>query len=135
MEGSNKYPRDYDGSQYGIELNSTATQPMAEAGATHDVLQEVVYGWLNGMTMFMTVSDYSPLTYSDFVEHIGCDAQEYRYKSLGSQRVYTWVACDNPLAKFGAFFRENDDGEWTIWATGSSQIHMPDDFIDNLKNS
>ena len=131
METEKKYPRDYDGSQYGIDLNSTATQPMAEAAVTHDVLQEVVYGWLKGTTMFMTVSEYSPLTYADFVEHIGCDAQEYRYKSLGHQRVYTWVAQDNPFAKFGAFFRENDDGEWTIWATGSSQIHTPEDFVGN----
>lgn len=135
MEKSKKLPRDYDGSQYGIDLNSTTTQPMAEDGPTHDVLQETVYGWLKGNTMFVVNSQYSCLTYSDFVEHIGCDAQEYRYKSLGNQRAYTWVATDKPFAKFGAFFRENDEGVWTIWATGSSQIDMPDDYIENLKNS
>ena len=132
MEG-NKFPRDHDGSQYGIDLCSTATQKMAEAEVPHDVLQETVYGWLRGNTIFVTVSEYSSLTYADFVEHIGCDAQEYRYKSLGSQRVYTWVAKDNPFAKFGAFFRENDDGEWTIWATGSAQITTPEEYIDNFK--
>lgn len=125
--------KDYDGSQYGIDLDSTDTQPMAEGGPTHDQLQETVYGWLKGMTMFMITSEYSGLTYADFVEHIGCDAQEYRYKSLGHQRVYTWVATDKEYAKFGAFFRENDEGEWTIWATGSSQITMPDGFIDSMK--
>lgn len=135
MEKSKKLPRDYDGSQYGIDLNSTTTQPMAEDGPTHDVLQETVYGWLKGNTMFVVNSQYSCLTYSDFVEHIGCDAQEYRYKSLGNQRAYTWVATDKPFAKFGAFFRENDEGVWTIWATGSSQIDMPDDYIENLKKS
>ena len=135
MEKSKKLPRDYDGSQYGIDLNSTTTQPMAEDDPTHDVLQETVYGWLKGNTMFVVNSQYSCLTYSDFVEHIGCDAQEYRYKSLGNQRAYTWVATDKPFAKFGAFFRENDEGVWTIWATGSSQIDMPDDYIENLKKS
>lgn len=133
MEISEKLPRDYDGSQYGIDLNSTSTQPMAEGGPTYDVLQETVYGWLKGNTMFAVNSEYSSLTYADFVEHIGCDAMEYRYKSLGNQRVYTWVATDKPFAKFGVFFRENDDGEWTIWATGSAQISTPDNFIDSLK--
>ena len=134
MEDKLKFPRDYDGSVYGIDLNSTAVQKMAEIGPTHDVLQETVYGWLKGTTLYW-FSDLSHLTYADFAEHIGCDAQEYRFKALGSQRSYTWVASDDPFAKFGAFFRENDDGEWTIYATGSSQIHMPDDFIDNLKNN
>lgn len=134
MEENKKYPRDYDGSQYGIDLTDTATQPMAEGGPTHDQLQETVYSWLKGTTMFVMNTEFSGLTYADFVEHIGCDAQEYRYKSLGSQRTYTWVATDKPFAKFGAFFRENDEGEWTIWATGSSQISMPDGFVDSLKN-
>lgn len=123
-----------DGSEYGIDLNSTATQPMAEGGPTHAVLQETAYGWLKGTTFFV-MSELNTLTYADFVEHIGCDAQEYRYKSLGQQRVYTWIASDKPFVGFGAFFRENDDGEWTLWATGSSNISMPDGFIDNLKNS
>ncbi len=133
MEETNKRPRDYDGSQYGIDLSSTAVQPMAEGGPTHDVLQDVVYGWLKGNTMFILESEYSSLTYGDFVERIGCDAQEYRYKSLGSQRSYTWVACDKEFAKFGAFFRENEAGEWTIWATGSAQIDTPEWYIDQFK--
>ncbi len=118
---------------YGIDWSSTATQPMSDARPTRAVLQETVYGWLKGTTVFITVSEFSNLTYADFAKHIGCDAQEYRYKSLGSQRVFTWIAADDPLAKFGAFFRENDDGEWTIWATGSANIPMPDGFIDSLK--
>ena len=47
-----KLPRDYDGSQYGIDLENTAIQKMAEAGATHAILQETVYFWLKGTTMF-----------------------------------------------------------------------------------
>ena len=125
--------KEYDGSQYGIDFLNEEMQPMSDQRPTHDTLQETVYGWLKGMTMFMMTSEYSGLTYADFVEHIGCDAQEYRYKSLGHQRVYTWVATDKEYAKFGAFFRENDEGEWTIWATGSSQITMPDGFIDSMK--
>ena len=133
MEHTKKYPRDYDGSQYGIDLSSKAIQPMAEGGPTHAVLQETVYGWLRGTTMMFAISDMADLTYADFVEHIGCDAQEFFYKELGQQRAYTWIATDKQYAKFAAFFRENDQGEWTIWASGSAQITMPDDFIDSLK--
>ena len=133
MKNDSKIPRGYDGSQYGIDLDSTATQPMSCERPSFSVLQETVYGWLQGMTMFV-LSDMNRLTYADFVEHIGCDAQEYRYKTLGHQRAYTWEAADKPLAKFGAFFRENDDGEWTLWATGSSQISAPDDFINGKRS-
>lgn len=128
-----KLPRDYDGSQYGIDLNGTATQPMAEAKATHAILQETVYFWLKGTTMFFSVTDMAGRTYCDFVEHIGCDAQEYRYDARGENRVYTWVATDKPVAKFSAFFRKNDSGEWTINATGSAQISVPDEYIDKFK--
>ena len=132
MEEKLKFPRDYDGSCYGIDLNSSTVQKMAETGPTHDVLQETVYGWLEGVTVFW-ISDKNHLTYADFVEHIGCDAQEYSFRSLGSKRSYTWIASDNPLAKFGAFFCENDNGEWTIYATGSSQINTPDWYVDRFK--
>ena len=128
-----KLPRDYDGSQYGIDLENTAIQKMAEAGATHAILQETVYFWLKGTTMFFSVTDMAGRTYGDFVEHIGCDAQEYRYDSRGGNRVYTWVAADKPVAKFSAYFRRNDSGEWTINATGSSQISVPDEYIDQFK--
>ena len=133
MNADKEIPRDHDGSQYGIDLDSTATQKMAEGGPTHAVLQETVYGWLKGVTFFV-MSDMNTLTYADFVEHIGCDAQEYRYKALGQQRAYTWIATDKQSSAFGAFFRENDEGVWTLWATGSSNVSMPDGFIDNLKN-
>ena len=132
MEDKLKFPRDYDGSCYGIDLNSSAVQKMAEAGSTHDVLQETVYGWLGGTTVFW-ISDMNHLTYADFVEHIGCDAQEFSFRSLGSKRSYTWIASDNPLTKFGAFFCENENGEWTIYATGSSQISTPDWYVDKFK--
>lgn len=128
-----KIPRDYDGSRYGIELESTAVQNMAQATADHSVLQETVYFWLRGTTAFFSVTDMAHLTYGDFVGHIGCDAQEYRYDSRGGNRVYTWAATDKPVAKFSAFFRKNDNGEWTVYATGSSQISVPDEYIDRFK--
>ena len=134
MKNDSKLPRGYDGSQYGIDLDSTATQPMSCERPSFSVLQETVYGWLQGMTMFV-LSDMNRLTYADFVEHIRCDAQEYRYKALGQQRAYTWTACDKEFCGFGAFFRENDNGDWTLWATGASNVSMPDGFIDNMKNS
>lgn len=133
MENETKLPRDYDGTKYGIDLNGTQFQKMAEAKATHEKLQEVVYGWLKGTTVFIA-SDLEGLTYADFVEHIGCDAQEYRFKTLGSQRAYLWIACDKPTAKLGAFFRENENGEWVISSTGSTQVQMPQGFIDSLMN-
>ena len=86
MNADKEIPRDHDGSQYGIDLDSTVAQKMAEDGPTHAVLQETVYGWLKGATFFV-MSDMNTLTYADFVEHIGCDAQEYRYKALGQQRA------------------------------------------------
>lgn len=129
-----KLPRDYDGSCYGIDLNSTVVQKMAEIGPTHYVLQETVYGWLKGTTFYI-MSDLSTLTYADFVEHIGCDAQEYRYQKLGDQRAYTWIASEDPLVKFGAFFRENDKGEWTIYSTGSTQVSVPEEYIDKFKKN
>ncbi len=135
MMGENKLSRDYDGSEkFGLDLASTATQKMADGGPTHATLQETAYGWLNGTTFFV-MSELNTLTYADFVEHIGCDAQEYRYKALGQQRAYTWTACDKEFCGFGAFFRENDNGDWTLWATGASNVSMPDGFIDNMKNS
>lgn len=131
MENKGILPRDYDGSQYGINLDSISTQKMYENGPTHQVLQETIYGWLKGATIFC-FSGLKHLTYADFVEHIGCDAQEFSFKSLEKQRVYTWIAKDKPTAKFAAFFQKNEVGEWTIWATGSTQIHMPENFIENL---
>ncbi len=127
-----KLPRSYDGTQYGIELMNTAVQKMSDGGPTHDQLQEVVYGWLNGTTLFF-MSEFENLTYADFVEHIGCDAQEYLFKTLGSKRGYVWKATDKQYAWFAAFFRENDEGEWTIHSTGSAQISVPDAYIDQFK--
>lgn len=135
MENKNTYPRDYDGSQYGIDLNNPETQPMSECGPTHAVLQETVYGWLNGTTMFFSLTDMASYTYGMFVEHIGCDAQEFCYDPRGEHRVYTWVATDKPTAKFSAFFKKNDNGEWTINATGAAQVRMPEEFIEKFKNS
>ncbi len=118
-----------------IDLLSTATQPMSSTLTTHAVLQETVYGWLKGTTMFFSLTDMANFTYGDFVNHIGCEANEYRLDPRGNCRVYTWFATDKENAKFSAFFKENENGEWTINASGSVQISMPDDYLERLKSN
>ena len=127
-----KHQRDYDGSCFGIDLEGTNSQKMSEHGPTHAVLQETVYGWLNGTTIYL-MSAFSHLTYADFVDHIGCDAQEFRFKSLGSKRTYTWRAHDKSTAAFMAVFSLNENGEWTVDSTGSVQINVPEEYINKFK--
>ncbi len=121
---------EYDGSSFGIDLNSETLQKMSEELTTHAVLQETVYGWLQGTTLYFC-SDLNKLTYADFVNHIGCDATEYRFDSKYQARTYTWRASDKPIACLCALFKEKE-GAWRIYSTGSAQVRMPDDFIDNL---
>lgn len=123
-----------DGSEYGIDLTSSEIQKMSEQLTTHSVLQETVYGWLKGTTMFFSATDMAKLTYADFAEHIGNDANEFFYDTKYNGRTYTWCASDKNYAKLTAIFRENSDGEWVIYASGSSQITMPDSYLNYLKN-
>ncbi len=133
MDNDKNYPVGYDGTSFGIDLNSQNLQQMAKSSVSHANLQEVVYDWLRGTTMFFSLTDMAGLTYRDFVLHIGCDAQEYRFDNRGGYRAYTWCATDKEGAKFTAFFKQNENGEWTISASGSVQISMPDDYLDKLK--
>lgn len=124
--------KEYDGSQYGIDFLNEEMQPMSDQRPTHDTLQETVYGWLRGTTIYFC-SDLSNLSYADFVEHIGCDASEYRYSAKMDARDYIWYASDKENAWFVAEFRLKLDG-WRIVASGSAQVSMPEGFIDSLKN-
>ncbi len=123
-----------DGSEYGIDLNSCLIQKMSEELTTHDVLQETVYGWLKGTTMFFSATDMKNLTYGDFVEHIGCDASEFYFDANYESRVYIWNASDRQYARFMAHFRKNPEDKWVVYATGASQITMPDSYLEYLKN-
>lgn len=123
-----------DGSEYGIDLNSSKVQNMSEAMTTHDVLQETVYGWLKGTTMFYSATEMKNLTYADFVEHIGCDANEFYFDNKYDSRVYTWNASDRQYARFMVHFRKNLEDKWVVYATGASQIEMPDSYLEYLKN-
>ncbi len=125
--------KERDGAAYGIDLTSTQIQPMSQEQPTHAVLQETVYGWLRGTTIYVHSEEYRQTTYADFANHIGCDATEYYFSARDNARVYTWIAGDKPNAKFSAYFRENPEGRWTVYASGSVQIRMPDDFIDSLR--
>lgn len=125
--------KEQDGLCYGIDLASSQIQPMSRELPTHDVLQETVYGWLRGTTIYVYSEEYHQLTYADFANHIGCDATEYFFSTRDNARVYTWRASDKPNAKFSVFFRANQEGRWTVFASGSTQIGMPDDFIDSLR--
>ncbi len=125
--------KSYDGSSYGIDLTSSAVQPMSVTKTTHEKLQETVYGWLKGTTLYIFSPELRTMVYADFANHIGCDASEYFFNEKEQARVYTWVAEDKPVAKFSVFFRQNLEGEWTVYASGSAQVIMPDDFIDSLK--
>lgn len=114
-----------DGSKYGIDLSSSERQKMSEELTTHDVLQETVYGWLNGTTMWFSVTDMKDFTYADFAEHIGNDANEFFYDAKYDARNYFWYASDCEYACFMAMFKQNLEGEWVIYATGSTQIKNP----------
>lgn len=122
-----------DGSAYGIDLTSTQIQPMSQVKPTHAVLQDTVYGWLRGTTIYVYSEGFRQLTYGDFADHIGCDASEYFFSTRDNARVYTWIASDKPNAKFSVYFRADPEGRWTVYASGSVQIRMPDDFIDSLR--
>ena len=123
-----------DGSEYQIDLNSTESQKMSDVLTTHAVLQETVYGWLKGTTMFFSLTDMKNLTYADVAEHIGNDANEYRFNSMFESREYVWYASDKQYARFLASFRKNAEDEWVIHATGSTQIAMPDSYLEYLNN-
>ncbi|MBR6650790.1 MAG: hypothetical protein IKL36_05195 [Clostridia bacterium] len=123
----------YDGADYGIDLKSALVQTMSEEKTTHAVLQETVYGWLKGTTLYMFSPELRTMTYSNFANHIGCDANEFYYSEKDQARVYTWIAEDKPNARFSVFFKEKLEGEWNVYASGSVQVIMPDDFIDSLK--
>ena len=121
--------------KYGIDLNSSEIQKMSDVLTTHAVLQETVYGWLNGTTMLYSLTDKAGLKYADFAEHIGNDANEYFFDTRSNSRAFTWMASDKQYARFTAFFRENAEGDWVIYASGSAQISMPDSYLEGLKNS
>ena len=127
--------RTFDGSAYGIDLTSDMVQAMSQERTTHAILQETVYGWLRGTTIYTFSPELRTMTYADFANHIGCDASEFAFSVRDRARVYTWIAGDKPIAKFSVFFRQNLDGEWTVIASGSVQVIMPDDFIDSLKQN
>ena len=124
-----------DNNKYGIDYASSEVQKMSDVLTTHDILQETVYGWLKGTTMFFSITDMAGLTYEDFAEHIGNDANEYFFDTRSNSRVFTWMAFDKQYARFTAFFRENAEGDWVIYASGSAQISMPDSYLEELKNS
>ena len=123
-----------DGSEYGIDLCSEQIQKMSEQYTTHDVLQETVYGWLKGTTMFFSLTDMAALTYADVAEHIGNDANEFYFDKKFNSRVYVWCASDRQNCRFLVTFRENAEGEWVINSSGSSQVTMPDSYLEYLKN-
>lgn len=123
-----------DGSEYGIDLNSTEIQKMSENRTTHDVLQETVYGWLKGTTMFFSLTDMANLTYDDFVNHIGNDANEFYFDQSYEGRVYIWHASDREFSKLVVTFRKNLNDEWVVYASSSTQITMPDSYLEYLKN-
>ena len=105
----------------GIDFSSTQLQQMSEERAAKEKLEEVVWDFLNGATIFPEGSDESKLTYTDFAEFIGCDASEYNFDALQNARVYTWIAMDADASKFGAWFKERN-GIWYLSMTGSVNL-------------
>ena len=112
---------DYDGSSFGIDLTSTEVQEMSEARATKEKLQEAVWDWLEGITLFLEGTDKGKLTYKDFVDFIGVDATEYYFDDAKDARVYVWIAEDAEFSKVGLWF-EKRGGVWCAWMSGASNL-------------
>ncbi len=112
---------DNDGTSYGIDLASTAVQPMSEERATVEILSETVNDWLEGGTIFPTGMELSARTYQDFVNHIGCDATEFSFDTSTNSRVYTWKAEGKDISILSVWFAE-DDGVWNLSMSGSSNL-------------
>jgi len=110
-----------DGSSFGIDFTSEEVQPMGEEKADVAVLKKTAEEYLEGNTMFSYSNDKR--TYADFVEYIGCDANEYQFSSRDNARMYTWKAADSDTAWFAAYFFEKD-GAWVLYASSSSNLDL-----------
>lgn len=82
--------------QSNLDFESSQVQEVSEDRASLEVLRETAQIWLEGMNSFAG-TDQSKYTYSDFVEHIGCEASEY-YNDSG-YRVYTWISAEDESSK------------------------------------
>lgn len=83
---------------------------MSSDRASKEVLSETVTGFLGGNTLF-TGTELEKLTYADFVEHIGCDASEYKYDDDEKAECYTWIA------------KDDDQSKLSIWISGGKLLY------------
>ena len=89
-----------------LDLESTEVQAITDDRAEYDTLKETVDEWLDGNTMFTPDTEMGKYTYKDFVEHIGCDASEYKYDEDNKAECYTWKAKDNETKMLSVWFQD-----------------------------
>lgn len=105
-------------SRSNIDFESSEVQKVSDDRASVKVQSETADVWLEGLTAFAG-TDLKRYTYSDFVEHIGCEASEY-YNDSGS-RVYTWIASDDESSKMAVWFSKGLTG-WNLEMLGTSNL-------------
>ena len=91
-------------------------------------LHKTVKKWLGGFTMFLG-TEYSSRTYEDFVEYIGCPAQEFVDDSENGKRIYTWIAAEHEDSKLQITFI-NFFGEWKLAYLGSVLFSLGEEVED-----
>ena len=107
---------DYDGSSFGIDLESAELQPMSEERATKEKLRETRDDYCEGLNFFDALKSR---TYKDFVDYIGCDASEYQL--YNGNRFYIWIAEDDDTANFNVLF-SNESGAWKGKGVGAMNL-------------
>ena len=104
--------------QSNIDFESSEVQKVSDDRASVKVLSETANVWLEGLNSFAG-TDQSKYTYSDFVEHIGCEASEY-YNDSG-YRVYTWISAEDESSKMAVQFSKGLAG-WNLEMLGTSNL-------------
>ena len=95
-----------------IDLKGDGKQQMSEERVTQEKLKEV-FAWQAAMGQ-----DSFKLTYEDFKEQIGCEANEYEWNGL-TYGAYYWYASDNDDAWISPCFT---DGNGKLFACGGWNV-------------
>lgn len=100
---------------YNLDLTSSDVQEMSADRAESATLSSLVHDYFEDVTFF-SGTDKEKLTYNDLKEQIGVDASNYYLD--GSRHVFTWIASDDEVRKFAAWF----GAEGELYAIGSSNL-------------
>ena len=101
---------------YGLDLESTAEQPMSEERGERDALYTAYKDHFGDVTMF-SGTEFAKMTYNDLKELLGVDASYYYYDENSSAQTFVWQTSDSETAKLAFFFRFDE-----LYALGSSNM-------------